>query len=345
MNILFNIAHPGQVHLFKNAIKILEKNGHNCTITAIEKDVSIQLLNAYNIKYCLVGCAKRSMFSKALELLRIEYNLYKISKKFKPDVLIGGTGNAYVAHVGKLIKKPSITFDDTEHALLQHYLTDPFATLRCTPVAYNKDLGKKQVRYDGYHELAYLHPNYFTPNPAILDELELTKNDTIIVLRFVSWEACHDGGQSGIQNRINFVNELEKYGKVLITSEANLGPEFEKYVIKISPEKMHDLMYYATLYIGEGATMASEAAVLGTPALYVNTLKLGYLNEQESKYGLVYNFSDEKGVLEKAIQLLNTSNLKEESNKKREKLLSDKIDVTKFMVRVIEKEVPNIKGC
>ena len=62
----------------------------------------------------------------------------------------------------------------------------------------------------------------------------------------------------------------------------------EKYKIPIPPERMHDALYYSSLYIGEGATMASECAVLGTPAIYANNLSAGTLEEQRSKYGLVF---------------------------------------------------------
>ena len=57
---------------------------------------------------------------------------------------------------------------------------------------------------------------------------------------------------------------------------------------------MHDLLYYATMYIGEGATMASEAAILGTPSIYINTLRLSYTDEEEAKYDLLYNYSFQK---------------------------------------------------
>lgn len=339
MRILFNMGHPGQVHLFKNAIWELEKKGHECKITIVDKEVSLKLLDAYGFEYEVVGAAKSSMFAKATELLRIESRLFKICKSFKPDVLVGGVGNAYVAHVGKLIGKPSIVFDDTEHAKLEHLLTDSFATVICTPSCFQNNLGKKQVRYNGYHELAYLHPNYFTPNPSVLSEIGLSEKDTFIILRFVSWDADHDIGQYGIQNKIEFVNELEKYGCVLITSEGKLEPELIKHKIKVSPDKLHDLLYYATLYVGEGATTAVESAILGTPSIYISSLsgEMGNFKEIEGKYGLVYCFTDSVKALEKAVSLLQNSKTKSEWCKKREQLLSDKLDVTKFVVDFIEK--------
>ena len=340
MRILFNIGHPAQVHLFKYLIWHLEKRGHQCKITTIDKEVSLYLLNSYGFDYEIVGTAKSSLFSKAIETIKIEHKLYKIAKVFNPDILVGGVGNIYVTHVGMLMRKPSIVFDDTEHAKIEHLLMDSFASVICTPSCYKKDIGKKQIRYKGYHELAYLHPNYFTPNLAVLDEIGLSKYDTFIILRFVSWSASHDVGQHGIKNKIELVRELEKYGRVLITSEEELENDLEKYKIKVSPEKLHDLLFYASLYVGEGATTASECAVLGTHAIYVNTLRLGYTDEEEEKYNLVYNFSDEKTMekqaFDKALELLKNNNLRKEGKRKRERLLKDKIDVTAFMVKFIE---------
>lgn len=342
MKVLFNFCHPAHIHLFKNAIKILQNNGNQCKLTSVSKEVSSHLLNIYNFPYEVVGDAKPSLFKKAIELPKIELKLYRIIRKFKPDLLIGGPGNVYIAHLSKITGIPSIIFDDTEHAKIDHLLMNPFASLIVTPACFYKDLGKKQLRYNGYHELAYLHPNYFKPNPAVLDEIGLSKDDTFIILRFVSWQASHDFGHSGLtlDTKRKAVKEFEKYGKVFITSESPLPKEFEKYKITVSPEKIHDLLYYATLLYGESATMASECAVLGTHAIFCDFAGRGYTNEEEEKYKLVFNFKldkeSQRKSLEKAVELLGNNNLKSVGKKKREKLLNEKINVTAFMVWFIE---------
>jgi uncharacterized protein len=340
MRVLFNIGHPAQVHLFKNLIWALEDRGHECKITVIDKDVSIYLLKKYGFHFEIVGSSGPSLLFKARELIKIESKLLRLSLSFKPDILVGGVGNAYVCHVGKLLQRPSIVFDDTEHAKLEHFLMDPFASVICTPSCYKKDLGEKQVRYNGYHELAYLHPDYFTPDRSALDELGLDRKDFLIVMRFVSWGASHDIGNSGIKNKKDLVKKLEKYGTVLITSEAKLDASLEKYKMKIPPERLHDLLYYATLYIGEGAKTASESAVLGTHAIYANTLRSGITDEEENKYNLLFNINNgvrvENQISIKAKELLESNNLWHEGKTKREKLLAEKIDVTRFMVDFVE---------
>jgi predicted glycosyltransferase len=134
------------------------------------------------------------------------------------------------------------------------------------------------------------------------------------------------------------IKELGKYGRVLITSESPLPQEFEGYRITVSPEKIHDLLYYAMLYIGEGATMATESAILGTPSIYVSSFSgtLGNLIELEQKYGLMYNYNDPEKALKKAVELLQKPHIKKEWNEKRETMLKDVKNVTGFMVWFIE---------
>lgn len=338
MKIVVDINHPSDVHLFKNFIKIMKRKGHDILITASEKEVSFELLDLYNFEYVKLGNYGKSLFEKLLNIPILDYRMYKAVKKFNPDIFLGA-GPVRASHVAYFMGKPSIALEDTEHSRSQHILYIPFTNKILTSTCFKKDFGSKQIRYNGYHQLAYLHPNYFTPNPSVLSELGLNENDIYIILRFVSWDASHDVGESGIGNKKELVKMLEQYGKVFITSEEKLDAELEKYKLKVSPEKLHDLLYYATLYIGEGATTASECAVLGTHAIYVNTLRLGYIDEEE-KYGLVYGFSGkeskEKEILAKVAELMNNPILKQEGKIKKESIIKNKIDVTAFMVQFVE---------
>ncbi|SDK51146.1 hypothetical protein SAMN04488571_1185 [Methanoculleus thermophilus] len=309
-------------------------------VTSRNKEVTFALLDKYSIPYVKVGDYANNNIKKAINMFKIDAELYSVTSKFQPDILIGGVGNVYIAHVSWLLRRPSILFNDTEHGKLQDQLSYPFTTTICTPSCYTRDLGEKQVRYNGYHELAYLHPNRFTPDPAVLTELGLTEDDPFIIVRFVSWQASHDVGQHGIRDKVGLVKALEQYGRVLITSEGALPEELQPYQIRVSPEKLHDLLYYATLYVGEGGTTASECAVLGTHAIYVNTLPLGYIAEEDEKYHLVSDFSGrdctDETVLAEARRLLQNPDLRKEGKQKATTLVQDKIDVTAFMVWFIE---------
>src|SRR5690606_13332766 len=103
----------------------------------------------------------------------------------------------------------------------------------------------------------------------------------------------------------------------------------------------------ASLYIGDSQTMAAEAAVLGTPSIRFNDFvgKLGYLEELEHKYGLTYGIktSEPEKLLAKIDELLSFPHIKDEWAKRRDKMLSEKIDVTAFMVWFIENYPASVK--
>lgn len=341
MKILFDIGHPADVHFFKIIINNLADEGHSIKITARSKDVVLNLLDSYGYEYEIVGSFGKTFKEKSISYAKKSYELYYIVKEYSPDILVG-FANPFIAQIGYFKGITSINFTDTEHATLANKLSFPFASIICTPACYYGSVpAKKHMTFDGYKELTYLHPKYFTPDKKVYEYLGFEENINYIIVRFVSWDASHDVGQKGIIDQERYVQKLSKYTKVLITSEKKLSENLEQYQIHIPPNLMHHALYYATLYIGEGATMAAEAAVLGTPSLYINTLKLGYMDELENKYGLTYNFLNSetahKDSLKMAINLLKKNNLKEDFQEKRKKLLTEKNDSIDAITSIILK--------
>ena len=98
MKILITIGHPAHVHFFKNFVWEMEKRGHDMKITATKKDVSTNLLDAYDFKYDALSVQEGSILNLLKEQLSYEHTLYKLSKKFKPDILtgIGGVAASYM---------------------------------------------------------------------------------------------------------------------------------------------------------------------------------------------------------------------------------------------------------
>jgi len=344
MKILIDIGHPAHVHYFKNFIKIMKERRHSFLITARDKEISQHLLNAYDIDYVSRGKGGSSFIDKALYLFKGDLILFKQAIRFKPDIFMS-FASPYAAQVSKLLGKPHIAFDDTEHAKIEHFMYKPFTNVILNPECFNKNMGSKQIHFNGYMELCYLHPNYFQPNPSILDLLGVRENEKYMIMRFVSWNASHDIGHSGLtlEMKRKAVKELSKYAKVFISSEGEMPEDLQQYQIKIPPERMHDALAFATLFVGEGATMASECACMGTPAIYVNSLDVGYCTEEENLYNLIYGFRNSAGVLEKAMELLNKPDLRTEWQNRRQKMLSDKMDVTAFTVWFVENYPESVK--
>ncbi|WP_321417420.1 DUF354 domain-containing protein [uncultured Desulfobacter sp.] len=338
MRIFFDIGHPAHVHYFKNLIKTLEKKDHRILVSARKRYPVFELLKAYKIFFFSRGAGANSKLGKLFYLIFADFLLYFKAISFKPDLLIS-FGAVYLTHVAKIIKKPSIFLDDTDNARLNQKFYVPFATHILTPDIFQYDFGKKHIRFKSYMELSYLHPNYFSPNKTIFSVLKLNEDAPYVILRFVSWTANHDYGHYGIsiENKMKAVKEFEKYCKVFISSEKPLPLELEKYRIKIPPHMMHDAIAYSKLIYGESATMASEAAVLGVPAIFIDNDGRCYTTEEENLYGLVYNYSesalDQDASIEKGVEIL-TADI--DYKIKQSKLLKDKIDLTDYLVKFIE---------
>ncbi len=335
--ILVQITHPAHAHFFRYFIQEAQAAGHRVHVCPTGIPMVLELLDAFDIEYEVIYHPPTWDFFHIRTMLNIDYRTYRLAKKFDPDVMtsIAGTN---ISHVSQFVRGKSIVFYDTEVATLQNAITYPFADEIHTPDCYQGDIGSQHVRYPSYHELAYLHPNRFSPDSRVLEEVGLTDSDRFVILRLVAWDAMHDIGDSGFHEVESVVQALEQRDvEVIITSEDPLPTGIESRRATVAPHRMHDLMYYADLYIGESATMATESAVLGTPAVFVSTNRRGYTDELEERYDIVFNFSgrdrQEKG-LEKSLEILEHYD-PGEWQEKRQRILADKIDTTSYIAQAV----------
>ena len=341
MNILIDIAHPAHVHLIKNTYYELMNKGHKVIVTVKDIPSAVQLLNILEIPFIYLGGKSDSLIGKAFLQLKFNYLLWKVVLREKIDIAFGSS--LTIAQLSKYTKVKSIILDDDDddveplfvkyaHPAADHILS-PACTIRRT---------QKMIGYSGYHELAYLHPNRFNPDESVLSEIGVLPGEKYFILRFNAFKAHHDVGVQGLslENKRELISLLERHGKVFITTERNIDDEFKPYQLKISPEKAHSLMYFATMLVGDSQTMTSEAAVLGTPAIRCNTFvrRISYLEEEEFKYNLTYGFLPENSdsLFLKINELLEMPNIKYEWKNRRDNMLKDKIDVTAFFTWFIE---------
>jgi uncharacterized protein len=341
---LFHLGHPAHYQLFKNVIKLIFLEGHRVSIVIKKKDILEALLKSDGLPYInfLPEGRKNSKFGILIGMVKTDYNLLTYCIRQHPDLLIG-TSYA-ISHIGKLLSIPSINVNEDDWNAVPFYsrFSYPWASIILTPKSCSTGKWEnKTIKYEGYHELAYLHPNRFNPKLEIASKYVNT-NKPYFILRFASLEAHHDKGVHGLNDELAtvLIGILREVGNIYITSERPLSPELEKYRLVINPLDIHHLMAFASLFIGDSQTMAAEAGVLGIPFVRVSDFlgKLGYLNELETKYKLGIGFKpiQREEMLNAVRAILNNPNKEEEWAKNRSKMLKDKIDVTAFMVWFIE---------
>ncbi len=336
MTVLVDLQHPAHLHFFRNLVSRLRHEGHRVIITGRDKDILVPLARNYNLEVDIFGVARKGIFNLGRELLYRQWQLLKRLRKHKPDVMLAIAGT-YVSLLGWLKRIPTFVFYDTEHATVSNLLAYPFASCVYVPRCYRKPIRWNHVRYNGYHELAYLHPRYFSPDPSVLAEVGLQPGDRFTLLRFVNWGAGHDIGLSGLtlENKIRVVKQLETFGPVFISSEGELPQQLEPYRLQLDVSRVHHLMAYAALLFGESATMASECAVLGVPSVYIDPVGRGYTDQQQTDYGIVFNFThqQQEQAMAEAQKIL-TGYDEKKWRDIGQRIISEKIDVTQMLYNI-----------
>lgn len=346
LRIHVDIGHPAHVHFFRHPVTAWRRAGHSVRITSRDKDVALALLDAHGLQHQVLTRVGRGTAGLLSELVRRVWLLRRELHRHggtrgdttRADV-VTAIGGGFIAPAGALAGVPSVVWTDTEHVASDRWLSEPWATALCTPDCFLRDLGTRHVRYRGVHELAYLHPSRFTPDPEVPRSLGMAHGQPYALVRFVSWGAGHDVGHGGFTDsqKRRLVKGLGEHMPVLLTSEAEIPPDLRTYAVRLPPERLHDLLAFSSLCVGEGATLASEAAVLGVPAVYVSSLalSLGYLREL-ARFGMVaLHLRGEEGV-EAALALAADPEAPAAQRRRRELFLADRVDVARFVVRTVE---------
>lgn len=358
------LGHPAHFHLYKHVVNSLNKKGYYVTYLIKRKDILENLVKQTGVPYIIVRDKERSKSSKLgliFSMLKMDLNVFKSLLKVRPKLLTG----TYCPIFTKLTCVPFISCNEDDANVVPNFaiLSYPPANSILTPVVCdNGKWNSKSTKYPSYHELAYLHPNHFTPSREVVESYGMDTRKPYFILRFASLNAHHDDGIKGINTQVaqRLVDILSPHGQIYITSERELEPQFEPYRIRINPLDMHHVMVFASLYIGDSQTMAAEAGVLGTPFVRFNDFvgRIGYLRELEDDYELGYGIhasvlTDDSPIrrndgslqpsgtdaLYTAVETLVAMPADERQSiftARREKMLHNKIDYAKYLTWFIE---------
>ena len=347
MRVLIDILHPAHVHIFRNLVTELQARGHEVRLTMRDKDVARELLDEYGFHYDVISQQQRGL-ALAGEFMLRNARLWDVVERFRPHFLAGAMGPsiAVVGRLRRLLRRDPVrvvVFYDTERAPLTNSFVYPLADYVCTADCYSAPVRGNHLTYPGYQQLAYLHPSRFTADPEVVRSVGVDPTSRYYVVRFVSYQATHDLSTSGLTNRkkIELVRVLSEHGRVIVTSERALPAELEPYRLKLPAREMHHVLAFARLLVGESATMASEAAVLGVPAVYISPQRRGFTDDQERRYGLVHNFNESRyheDWMSTVTALAADEKLGERAREARARLLREKIDVTGWMLELFERE-------
>ena len=336
MKILFDLNHPAHVHLFKNFIFFLRNNNHNVFVTARNKDSTYDLLEHYKIDYVRLSNPKKGLLGALLELVGRTVKLYMLNKKHNFPVAFGTSPS--IALLTKIAGVKSINFNEDDDDTVPFFTksTYPFTSKIVNPdcIIHNK-WKSKRLFHSSLHELAYLHPNNFTPNRKVLQKYGLKEKEYIIV-RFSALKAHHDISARGISKNLwEKIESLLAGFKIVKSIEFSINHE-------IDPWDMHHVLAFSKMLISDSQTMTIEGSVLGVPSIRINTFvgKSSVINELERKYGLAVgiNPDQEKKIMDVINEILNNPNSEQIWADKQQKLLLDKEDLNGWIINYFNNE-------
>ena len=333
MNILFDIGHPAHVHLFRNLISKLQADQHKVIVASRKKDLTTDLLDQYKIDHQVISQASKGLLSNFVEMLCRDTELLKLNRQHQFDLAIGTSVS--IGHLSLLSNVRSLNFneDDDDSVPLYAWAAYPFSSKIINPECLKYTRWKrKRMLHNSYHELAYLHPDDFTPDRSVPERYGFEPGNYCII-RKSSLQAHHDKHAKGL--------EKELWKQVIAATECLpqvISIEGKK-THQISPTDMHDMIAFSKLIISDSQTMSAEAAVLGVPSIRFSSFAghLSYLEELEHQYGLTYGFQplDSNRGLELLKELVASQDLSENWKSKRANMLADKSNFNKVMLDLI----------
>jgi hypothetical protein len=347
MKILIYLGHPAHYHTVSHLLPKWAEEGYEPILVARDKDVLLQLLEGLPYRTHQVPSRKgKDWWSIFFSTLRREWRIYRLTLKERPAILIGT--DITIAHAGYWTGTPSLLIneDDTEVVPKLAHLGFRYATQVLSPHSCNiTPYEKKKLSYKGVHEIAYLHPRRFTPDREQVEELFADGKERYAIIRISALNAHHDKGIGGMTPELvrELIRRTEPHARPWISSEKELPEDLEPYRLSSSPDRIHHVLAFAELLVGDSQTMTAEAAVLGTPSVRYGDLvgRLGYLDALEKEHGLSFGFGTEapEAMLEKVASLISRTDLKDEWERKRDAFLEEADDPTELIQKAVERAV------
>jgi len=335
---LFDIGHPAHVHLFRNLIAYLKENELPYVVTSRQKDLTGQLLDHYGIPHRVLSKQRHSLPGQAIEFLLRTARIYFLHRKYRfthalgTSVSIGYLSLFTAGHVKSL----NFSEDDDDVIPIQAFLSYPFSTWIVNPTSIrHRRWTSKRILLPTYHELAYLHPNHFSPDLKILQKYNLEKQG-FLIMRLSSLKAHHDRNEAGIST--NLASEIRDVAGPIIVIESRETLNGQR----IDPWDMHHLLAFARVLVSDSQTMTIEAALLGTPSIRISTFKdrLSCLDEIEAALDYTSSFfpNQTDDILEAIENILENDASPNDLQQIRYRFLESKLDLTNWMVNRIVRE-------
>lgn len=348
LRVLADITHPSLSMLFGRIGQELVRRGHHVVFASRGKDETERLLDAMGLEHRSFSREFHlGMLGLGLELLIRTLRLVRAIRRHRVDAVLSRNPAGGIA--ARLAGASSFfDTDDGRAAGVHHWLAAPFAHVITSPTSLRDDFGDRHVRYESLKSLAYLHParegSSRLAESDIRAALGIFDERPIFVLRRSAYGAAHDLRKGGVDDDLAraIIARLSAVGHVVISSErAHDGELATSRALALDPALLHDVLAAAVLVVTDGASVAEEAVVLGTRAVFLSDYvgERDYLDMLERRYGNPSSFPtegyrDAMAAIEGALSDLPAADRL--AGEARDRILRDHVDLVQWYADLVE---------
>lgn len=260
-----DLVHPADVNFYKHAVRSLEAQGWEVVFVERARDNLARIFASEfpDRKLVRVGQHQARTGPKLRAAITRPVALARALRNQDIDV-VTGFGSHFAAFAARMVGARGVVFyDDHEYR----------ANVRlCRMGAHEMVMMPEQdgVGYPTIKELAYLHPDYFAPDKGAAESLGVEPGGYVF-LRDKEYVAMNYRRPTG--HEVGVYDALEACGMpvVALTHDPEHRADFQRRGFRVleKPLDIHSLLAFARGAVTFGDTMAREAALLGTPTLYL----------------------------------------------------------------------------
>lgn len=329
---------PAHVHLYKNLVGELRSEDHDVLVLGRAYGCTEELLSYYDLPYEIYGGQAPSFRSLVTNVPRQFATILRRVRAYDPDVIFGR--GSYAAFGGAVSRTKTILVLDSTPYNVGPVVSSKFVHRVLTPESYGRRLGRHHHRFQGFKECAYLHPEVYTPDSSVRDDLGVDETEPYAVVRFNAYDSIHDVGlgTGPTSNRVTLLDRLADHATVFVSDESETLDlsNLDVRPFDLHPARIHDALAGAHLVVTDTGTIATEGALLGTPAIrFVDDDEpaMGEFEELEAN-DLLIQHSTLEGVLADARSILETETAQRRWQHRKDQYLSSKPNLTQSLLDV-----------
>jgi predicted glycosyltransferase len=286
MRVWIDLTNSPHVLVMRPVIRALERRGADVLVTARDFAQTVGLCERFGIEHEVIGRHRGGrLAAKGLGLLSRSSALARWARGRDIDIALGhGSNDVTVA--ARLHRIPTATAFDYEWARVQHTVNCRLAQAIVVPAVipparlarYGATPAKLRP-YEGLKEEYYLAD--FEPEPAVLDELGLDREQPIAVVRTPPAVSLYHRFENPLFAAV--LERLQGRQVVVLPRTPEQRAELARAGGFVVPEQAIDaqsLIAFADLVISAGGTMNREAVALGTPVWTSFEGRLGAVDER-----------------------------------------------------------------